>query len=392
MGYVYRQPGRGRLTYMARYSVQGVAITVSTGTQDLKQAEKFLRARETDRDRGLPVAGDVGKVRFEAAAEDLLTDYTNNDRRSIDNVEGRVRLHLAPFFQGWKMADIQTPAIRLYSKTRRSEGAANSTINRELALLKRMFVLAIQGGKLLYRPHVPMLSEHNVRAGFFEREAFDSVWAHLPEAVRPVMTFAYITGWRIDSEILPLEWRQVDLDAGEVRLDPETTKNGRARVFPLTGDLRAVLEQQQAVRHAVLRTGQVCPWVFIRLVRIGGRGLSAQHRQRAALVVVPKPIKRFNKSWATACRAAGQPGKIPHDFRRTAIRNMVRRGVPERVAMQLTGHLTRSVFERYNIVSPGDLRDAAARLEGLTSPVNSLTGSTTGSTTSAVAGFGTKIR
>ena len=71
----------------------------------------------------------------------------------------------------------------------------------------------------------------------------------------------------------------------------------------------------------------------------------------------------FNKAWRKARIAAGCPGRIPHDFRRTAVRNLVRAAVPERVAMQLTGHKTRAVFERYNIVSPGDLRDAARRLD-----------------------------
>jgi integrase len=76
----------------------------------------------------------------------------------------------------------------------------------------------------------------------------------------------------------------------------------------------------------------------------------------------PKVITSFTKAWKNACRLAGCPGRIPHDLRRTAVRNFVRHGIPERVAMQMTGHKTASVFARYNITSDTDLREAAQKM------------------------------
>ncbi len=129
-----------------------------------------------------------------------------------------------------------------------------------------------------------------------------------------------------------------------VRLEPGTTKNREGRTFPMFSELRALLEVQRVYTDRIQRErGCIIPWVF--------------HRNG-------KPIRSFRRSWKTACKNAGQPGRIPHDFRRSAVRNMVRRGIPERVAMQLTGHKTRSVFERYNIVSEGDLREAGLKLTG----------------------------
>ena len=139
------------------------------------------------------------------------------------------------------------------------------------------------------------------------------------------------------------------LYAGFVALSgAEKEKNGEGRLFPMTTELRTLLEEQNRKRKA---TGQIVARVFFREAK-GRRGPKS-----------PKAITSFAKAWRNACRLAGCPGRIPHDFRRTAVRNLVRAGVPERVAMQMTGHKTPSVFARYNIVNEADLFDAARRYE-----------------------------
>ena len=164
-------------------------------------------------------------------------------------------------------------------------------------------------------------------------EQLNSVLRRLPSPLRPVITFAYLTGWRIPSEVLTLEWRQVDFHAGEVRLEPGTTKNRDGRVFPITPDLKELLEEQRRLAKELKRTsGLIVPWVFFRMV--------AKERGGAKY---PEPIRAFNKAWANACIGAGCPGRIPHDLRRTAVRSLVRAGVSESVAMCFTGHKTRSV-------------------------------------------------
>jgi integrase len=185
-----------------------------------------------------------------------------------------------------------------------------------------------------------MLQENNVRQEFFELPQFLMVLGHLARHVQPVIRFAYVTGCSV-SEVLPLKWEQVDFQAQTVRLEPGTTKNKRARIFPLADELKAMLKEQFAKHQELLARGIDCPWVF----NYNGRRL-----------------KSFRKAWKTACRGAGVSGRIPHDFRRTAVRNLTRAGIVERVAMEMTGHLTRAVFERYNIVSHGDVEHAKTTL------------------------------
>ena len=142
-----------------------------------------------------------------------------------------------PWFRGRRMTKITTADVNAYVQRRQEKGAAAATINRELAILKRAFTLAIRAGKLLpaHRPYIAMLREHNVRTGFFEADQFAAVQGQLRPVLRPVAEFAYLTGWRVHSEVLPLEWRHVDLKAGTVSLDVGSTKNGEGRTIYLRG-------------------------------------------------------------------------------------------------------------------------------------------------------------
>ena len=281
---------------------------------------------------------------FRTAVRDVLDDYRMNRKRSLLDVERHVRLHLGPFFGRRRLAAITTADVRRYVLGRQDEGAKNATINRELSVLKRAFTLAIAAGTLASRPHIALLREDNVRRGFFEAEDFESVRRRLSPDLADFVSFLYTTGWRWRSEAARLRWTNIAFDAAEVRLEPGTTKTGEGRVFPFTADLRALLERRRAVTRARERElGRLVPHVFTR-----ANG---------------EPLGTFNKAWARACHAAGVPGRVLHDFRRTAVRNLVRAGVPERVAMQMVGWKSRQMLDRYHIVSAGDLIEAARKLD-----------------------------
>lgn len=299
---------RGK-TWWIRYYRNGQRHEESSHSDKREVARDLLRRREGAIADGVPVTAKINRFRFDAAAKDLVTEYKVNNRRSLDELERRIEKHLAPFFGGRRMASITTTDIRTFIADRQSateitkkaytitrkdgatitvpeqrwstDGISNAEINRELTILKRMFTLAMQAGKLLHRPHIPMLEERNTRKGFFEPEMLFTVLKQLPEPLRPVIEFAYITGWRIPSEVLTLEWRQIDFDAGEVRLDPETTKNRDGRVFPMTDDLRALLKARQVEHQRLKLAGQLVPWVFFRMVSKGRRGPKEPRRIRA---------------------------------------------------------------------------------------------------------------
>ncbi len=330
-------------TWWIAYYHNGRELRESADSTNKNNARRLLRDKLAASTNGTLVTGSAQRLKFEDLVGKLYHDYRRNSRRSIDRVEAAVS-HLGDFFAGYRASDITDEEIEHYVDRRlEDDGVAVATVKYELAMLKRMFALSRK--QIPLRPNFPCLQVNNTRKGFFEESEFLKLMEHMDPDLKPVMKFAYLTGWRIKSEILPLKWGvNVDLIAGEVRLEPGTTKNGEGRVFPVfvLPELAEMLKSQRSGTKALeISKQQVIPWVF--------------HRQG-------NRIRDIRVAWRKAVAAAEIASKIPHDFRRTAVRNLERAGVPRSVAMRLVGHKTESIYRRYAIVAKQDLIDGLKRL------------------------------
>jgi integrase len=320
-----------------RYTVHRKQVRESSKSKSKTVAKRLLDRRLGEIAEGREPGVQFDRVRFEDLVELARDDYKTNGRKTLRRVNSSIS-HLSKVFSGMPAPKITTTLIRKYSADRLEEEAAPGTINRELSTLKRMFKLGLIDGKVDRAPYVSLLKENNTRKGFFEHDEFLAVRNELPDHLKGFVTFGYTVGWRI-SEIAKLTWGQVDLKQGIVRLEPGETKTDEGRTVYLDEELLGMFRDLWNQRS---RAKTVQPYVFLNQWGTGR-------------------VNRFDKAWKKACKAAGIEPKLFHDFRRTAIRNMVRANIPERVAMTVSGHKTRSIFERYNIVSDADLQMAAQK-------------------------------
>jgi len=345
-GSIYRRAGSRN--WFIKFYLDKVPQRESAGTEDRDAALAHLQRRldEARNGRFLP---HHARVTFQQMHEILLENY--RFKRNKTDPSRHVK-RLAESFGRLLAEEITEERIAEYSRKRlEKDGMTPATLRRELAILKRMLRLA--SPRLPRVPLVDLPRVDNARQGFFEgEEHLQAVLPHLPIHARNFVEFLYLTGWR-SGEAFRLQWSDVDWKLQMVWL--RDSKNREPRIFPFKYHARleqVLRDQRELVSRWERRRGQLCPSVF----HWGGR-----------------PMKKLRRSWKRACGAAGLHGRLLHDFRRTAVRNLIRAGVQQAIAMKITGHKTDSIFRRYLIVDEELLAQAAGAVAELLGPGKSST-------------------
>jgi len=324
---------RGNLWWI-QYFVNGRQINESTKTRDEAEARRQLKVKVGEAAAGKNVTPERATINDLCAL--VLADYRLRKLRDADTVKLRIDAHIKPAI-GSLVASRFTPhQVRHYVELRRTESASDATINREFAIVRRGFSLALREDPPLVRraPYIPKLEEDNVRQGFIEQGQYLALREALPDHLKTLLVVGYHCGNRL-GELRKLRWTQVDLEAREIRVEKAQAKGKKPRTLPIYGDMVEWLEWQ--VKRRAPGFDLVFHW----------------HG---------KPLGSHLKGWDRACTAAGLADLHFHDLRRSAVRNMERAGIPRHVAMQISGHRTESVYRRYDIVVEEDLKSAGEKL------------------------------
>ena len=367
-GMIY-QPSNSKFLWLKYYD-NGVCHRESTRTADNQKAEKMLRQRLGQIESGTFTGPQIEKTRISDLGEDYLLDYEVSGKRAYVWAERRWRKYLSPHFGQMRARQLTTNHINEYVRHRQSQGASNASVNRELACLKRAFNLGYRSTprKVPFVPAFPRLAESAPRTGFVTDAEYEKLTAQNPPLwLRGILALGYNFGFR-RGELLGMRVSQIDLLNSTIRLDRGTTKSGEPRLvsFEGLGDVETLLREnvrcKESGSYLFTRDGQRivefrADW-YALCVEAGLGQLKC--------LVCSSPVDR--KHDCASCKKHWDLHKLKyiglffHDLRRSAARNLVRAGVPERVAMAITGHKTRSVFDRYNIVSEDDLRQAAEKI------------------------------
>jgi integrase len=333
-GCVYRPSGSRNFWF--KFSVAGRVVQESANTESRREALDVLKGKILKYSNGEAV--DCRTTTVASLAESMISAWRLHGRgpRSIKWAEGCWK-HLLGFFGNTKANAVSSQSIRDYMEFRKGQKGSNASINRELSIMQSAFSMGFKETprRVAAKLYFDRLPESKGRQGFVEEKTYRAIAENCQELyLRAMLALAYSFGFR-KGELLTLKVSDVDLLAGTVRL--QTSKNGEPRQVNLTQETRQLL----------------------------GACVAGKNPEESVFTRNGKAVFDFRGTWDKVTTAAGCPGLLFHDLRRSAVRNMVRGGIPEVVCMKISGHKTRAVFDRYNIVSERDLTEAAQKIESV---------------------------
>jgi integrase len=339
----------------------GQKIVFSTGKADVSEARE-------ERDKKLPslfTTSAPATSRHESVTVSELTDdylgWLEADKaKSLYDIRKALDANVRPEFGSRLAASITSDDLWRYRKMRKSAGRADATINNELSYLRSAFLYGMKKQtpkKVIDLPYFPIVKVENIRNGFVELNAYESILEEMCDSLKPLFVLAYHSGCR-KTELTNLEWSQVFFSnatrkRGFIQLAPGTTKNDDGRNLPFYGDIEEALSKQKAIRDAEFPD---CPYVLF--------WHSRDVLENSVRLKPGTKFKDFRKLWAGAVKRAGFPDLLLHDLRRSAVRNMVQEcGIPEEQAMRISGHRTHEMLKRYNIVSLKGVLDSGDKMD-----------------------------
>jgi integrase len=345
-GSVYRRKYKDRTgkiqqtkTWFLQYYIPGQPkpIRISSGTERFDDAVALLRQKIAKVPLKAKHTTDSDRVTVGQLLDLVIDDYRFHNRASTYDTQLRINKHLRPAFEHVRAKSVSTASIKRYVGDRKFQGASQATINKELAWLVRAFNLGYANEPRLVE-QVPVINipvVQNAREGVIPHEHYRTIRDLLPTYARIAFVISYYTGVR-KGELQKLRIDKIQFENDRIELIPQTTKNKTGRYIPIYNH-----EMRSELERAVSQADPACPM----LIQEDGA-----------------PVHEWRKSWRTAIRAAHLPEALFHDLRRTALTNMIHAGMRVEDAMRISGHKTRSVFERYNITSPEYEREQIRRL------------------------------
>ena len=360
-GRCWQQPGTKM--YTIQYYKDGKRIRESTGTSDKKLAEEKLKDRLAQLRTGAFIDPKIEKIRVSELLEEFFRSQRRDGRKGVKMANSRWKNHIEPFFGRRRATQVTTAVINEYIDERLSAGAAVATINREIALLRRMFRLGYYvTHKVAKLPMFTHLFEDNTREGFLETGQYHALVSGAHELwIRALLEVFYTTGWR-KREVVNMHVSQVEFHSGVLRLPVGSTKNKKGRTAPMTPEVCALLTE-------CARGKNPDDYLFTRADGTRVKDFRKAWRNLCVAAGLGKMICRSCEAAVTGvkcecgCKRLRYQGLIVHDMRRTVARDMNRAGNSEKVIMEIMGHKTRSMFDRYNIVDERDKREAVRKTE-----------------------------